>query len=74
MPSGEPVASDPEEAVEFIETIRETKDLRSAVYAHKATYCGARRNADTNSSERGQQFGGLRTVIRANVDILAAWS
>jgi len=36
--------------------------------------CGARRNVDTNSSERGQRFEGLRTVIRANVDSVAAWS
>ncbi len=36
--------------------------------------CGARRNADTNSSECGQQTEGTRTVIRANADTLAVSS
>jgi hypothetical protein len=36
--------------------------------------CGARRKGDTNSSERGQQFEGKRTAIRAKGGTLTGWS
>jgi glutathione S-transferase len=41
---------------------------------HHTNTCRARRNADTNSSECGQQFEGTWTAFRANVDTLAVSS
>ena len=39
-----------------------------------ALACGARRKADTNSSESGQHSEGKRTVIRTKADTFAVWS